>query len=716
MWKKIIALTYILFFFMIIPSAYAQVGEAEQSSTNVVVMIVPGFSMQEAEWLWMHGDKRPLWEDAAFAAMNVRSAGPYSYLNNMVSISTGKKALGIQDWNSYEIGEEVEGTPITDLMNELKSSRADTGVMHPHLYRLQQKNLQSDYRAEVGILGQTLQEGNVKRFVWGQSDTRHEAIRYGSLFTMNRNGESDGFINAIQRNPEAAFGMEMDEEIILNGMRKQQEKKRFNVVEWGDVYRLFEQKPLMEPRKFAFEYERQLIRLESFIHNLINIDSHHVWLLAPMMNQEAYDRKEQLAPVFYWNKEVEGALSSQTTRQSNLVSNMDVVPTIISSFNLPVPDSLIGHVMDVNPLESVDKQIVFLEIEEMVSIFASRGTVLSIYITSLVVLLLGAGVGIILAKGQMLWIKLIKIILIAGWSSPFWFLILTLWFHKVGVIGFLFLLTTCSLICGYIFEKLCRQAVVLIGILLFLTITVDLFLGSPLMQRSFLGYDPIIGARYYGIGNEYAGVYLITAFACLVPVLKWARKSIVVLIIISMMSFQVVMLGKNTLGTNAGATLSAGVAYLFILYLVFKRKLSFSVILLVVLLASGFSLLLLYFLQQSGSQSHIGFGFERLLEGDFLYIIDTIQRKLAMNVKIFRHSNWTQLFITSYVLGAVILWKRRLRVEGFEERVFLQGGVVASFALLVLNDSGVVAAATSMFCVVSAHYYWVLTSYQNKVA
>lgn len=33
-------------------------------------------------------------------------------------------------------------------------------------------------------------------------------------------------------------------------------------------------------------------------------------------------------------------------------------------------------------------------------------------------------------------------------------------------------------------------------------------MGGPLMKRSYLGYDPIIGARYYGIGNEFMGVYI----------------------------------------------------------------------------------------------------------------------------------------------------------------------------------------------------------------
>jgi len=38
-------------------------------------------------------------------------------------------------------------------------------------------------------------------------------------------------------------------------------------------------------------------------------------------------------------------------------------------------------------------------------------------------------------------------------------------------------------------------------------ILADTFLDNPLMRLSILGYDPIIGARFYGIGNEYMGFF-----------------------------------------------------------------------------------------------------------------------------------------------------------------------------------------------------------------
>ena len=42
----------------------------------------------------------------------------------------------------------------------------------------------------------------------------------------------------------------------------------------------------------------------------------------------------------------------------------------------------------------------------------------------------------------------------------------------------------------------------------FIILVFDSIFNSFLQQNSFLGYDPVIGARFYGIGNEYGGIIL----------------------------------------------------------------------------------------------------------------------------------------------------------------------------------------------------------------
>ncbi|MFC0472420.1 hypothetical protein ACFFHM_18520 [Halalkalibacter kiskunsagensis] len=682
---------------------------------EVLVILVPGMSFMEAEWLINNDKNTTLWQEAAIGAMNVRPDGPYSYLNNMVTMAAGAKAVGVQEWNSYEVGEEVKGIEVSEWVHQLTGTKRMTGLMHPNFHRLNQKNNEGTRGGQVGEFGELLKQAGVDRKVYGHSNTIEEEIRYGSLLAVDKQGEVSGELHqAVKSVPGAPKGIEMDSDYLINKLSTEEEKsKQFVVIEWGDLYRLYDQKYYIEDAHFIEEQSRQLLRLSSFIDRAKQ-EVNEVWLLAPMMHKKAYEDKQQLAPTFYWGEEKGGYLTSSTTRQDYVISSIDVIPTLLSAYNLPT-DQFAGNSIVRQNVGTVDKSPVLKKVNEIVLIYKSRASVLSIYISCLVVALLGAAIyGFFGMKKRQTWRYLTRLILLSALWSPFWFLALSTMVKTVGVTGFVLVLIASAFLCGYVVEKIGNSPIFWIGMMTFLLITVDILLGSPMMQRSYLGYDPIIGARYYGIGNEFAGVYLISAIMVLSPLLVNQQKKVLILCTTIMFAVVVVMLGKSTLGTNAGATLSAGLAFAFLLYRSFFTTWSWRLVMVLFSVASVGLFFLLYMLQLAGEQTHIGMAFERLLNGDVRYITDTIQRKLAMNMKIFRHSNWTQLFVTSYLLGAIILWRRRLQLIEYDKQLFLQTGVVASFTLLMLNDSGVVAAATSMFCVVSAHYYWLSVNKEEK--
>ncbi|WP_169801156.1 hypothetical protein [Halalkalibacter krulwichiae] len=677
---------------------------------KVLVLVVPGMSFNEAEWLIEH-DQAAVWKESTFGAMNVRPDGPYSYLNNMVSIASGAKAVGVQEWNSYEADEHLseKGFTASEWMYQLTGISETDGLVHPHMHRLQRKNNESTHKAQVGVFGELLMRNNIDRQVFGHSDTSEEKVRYGSLLALDRNGIVSGdFSESVQKQAGTPFGLEMNHDYLMHKLSTDVDDSQFFVVEWGDLYRLFEQQSYMEEKHFEVEWEKRLQHLSTFVSDA-QMYADEIWVIAPMMNKQAYDEKKQLAPVFYWGDQEKrgGFLTSNTTKQDYLVSSIDLIPTWLSSFGLADQVKYSGNVIKQTSVGEFDKSPVLKRVDEMVLIYKSRARVLSIYISCLVIALITAALyGFFGTRKRQLWRYITRLILLSALWSPFWFLALAGFVDQLGIAGFVLALIGGSFVSGFLVEKFSQIPIFLIGSFTFLLITIDISLGSPLMQRSYLGYDPIIGARYYGIGNEFAGVYLISAFMILQPALAGNRRKVTVILIAAMSTILTIVLGKSTLGTNAGATLAAGLAFSFLLYRVIFQSVSWKR---VVFLCGGVVsvlFLFLYMLQLTGEQTHIGVAFERLLDGDFLYIKDIIQRKMAMNLKIFRHSNWTQLFVTSYLLGAVILWRKRLQLEGQEKQLFLQTGVVSSFALLLLNDSGVVAAATSMFCVVSAHYYW----------
>ncbi|MFS8640517.1 MAG: hypothetical protein LOD90_06860, partial [Symbiobacteriaceae bacterium] len=82
-------------------------------------------------------------------------------------------------------------------------------------------------------------------------------------------------------------------------------------------------------------------------------------------------------------------------------------------------------------------------------------------------------------------------------------------------------------------------------------------------------------------------------------------------------------------------------------------------------------------------------------------MVDLVTRKAAMNVKLMRFTNWSYLFLMSVFAFALLMYRRPALVRqlerGYPETVRALTSIAAgAVAALILNDSGIVAAATLM--------------------
>lgn len=682
-----------------------------ESKQHFLLILVPDFSFHEIEAVMEYD--RNNFKSSALAAMNIRPDGNFSYLNSAVSLSSGRKGVGVLNWNSFERGESFADERVETLIERWTGSSPKEGLIHPLFHKLKEKNEQTTYKAHVGLLGEELKRNGVFRYVIGHSDKGDEKIRYGSLFTIDENGESLGDIQSfMQKNDVAPYGYEMNDEKIFTKLNEiaESNERSFVVIEWGDLARLYAQKEFMTDEQFQVQYERTLKKLVEFVDNVVDNKRHAIMLLSPMVNRKAYQEKRQLAPLLYWDpnsKANRSELYSKTTRQHRIVSNLDIAPTILNYFHINKPKEMTGSPLQWQSTNNEDRVNTLLqELELIFKIYSTRGVVLSSYISLLVLLLIGSTIFLWKKRLGILWITVGKVIILSGMTSPLWFLLLSHSLKYVGASGYILILSALSLLSGMLFEKFEKHPLVVINVLLFMIISVDLILGSPLMQRSYLGYDPVIGARFYGIGNEYAGVYITSALFIMLPLFQYRWKGYIA--IFSIFALLLIFLALPMLGTNAGATLSAAIALIFLIYILFLKERSKWIKFCIFFVLGAMSLYFLYVVQKFGTTSHIGHAMIRLLEGDFVYISDLIKRKLAMNWKVFKYSNWTQLFVTTYILIGILLWHYKDKFSSEGQKLILQTGIIASVALLLLNDSGVVAAATSMFLLVSASYYWLL--------
>ncbi|WP_096201972.1 hypothetical protein [Bacillus sp. FJAT-45350] len=705
--KRLLFLLVLFFSYIVVENVYAEVEKE-----HFLLILVPEFSFEEVEWLLNEGEEIEIWDKGSLAGVNIRPDGAYSYINSVVSLSSGSRGTGIKDWNAFMKGEYFNERLVDEVYLQWTGDYPQTDIIHPLFHKLREKNHLTTYGAEIGLVGEHLKEYGVAPFVMGNSDLSTEKVRYGSLFTIDTQGNTLGQLQeGVRDNTHAPMGVEMNEQVIIDTLLavEGENDSSFFVLEWGDFHRLYQEKENMTEGQFQTQYKERLLHLENFLSEVVT-SSRTVLFLSPMMNQQAYQQKKRLAPIWIWDNRYEGErtfLTSNTTRQSSVVSNVDVAPFILSYFGITTPLEMIGQPIVHESSPTYSQTEIVEQMDWIFTIFRTRGIVLPSYITLLVILLVGTSLFIWRNKSSERWKGVARILLVAAISSPIWLLVTPHLLKYIQVGAYFWVMTLASLITGYLFVRYLKTPLTYLGAFTFLLITIDLMNGSYFMQRSYLGYDPIIGARYYGIGNEYAGVFIVSGILMLLPILRQKNVWIKRVVIIVWTFVTLLLLGSSQLGTNAGATLAAGITGGFMLYRTFaNKKLFFLMILggttLVALI--GF----LFLLQVTGKMTHIGYAFERIFSGDFYYAFDVIKRKLAMNWKIFKYSNWTQLFVTSYILVGFVLWMQKRIVTKTAEKNVLQGSIVASVALLLLNDSGVVAAATSMFLIVAASYYWMI--------
>ena len=56
-------------------------------------------------------------------------------------------------------------------------------------------------------------------------------------------------------------------------------------------------------------------------------------------------------------------------------------------------------------------------------------------------------------------------------------------------------------------------------------ITIDSICGTYLMKNNIMSYDAIVGARYYGIGNEYEGITIASVILGLSVLIHYKKVS-----------------------------------------------------------------------------------------------------------------------------------------------------------------------------------------------
>ncbi len=401
---------------------------------------------------------------------------------------------------------------------------------------------------------------------------------------------------------------------------------------------------------------------------------------------QSTENRNHMLPVAVRGLSSDGTLSSATTRTKGLITIPDIAANIIDRFAIDKPDVFQGAKFELDPAESVDT---LEELDGRLSVIeARRLPALAILIgaallmVSLLFIVLGRRglwLGIRIAALALFWLPLVLLLVAAMNLSAGWEYALNVCVALVLSIVSVLLLPV-------------RVApIVAIGVSL-AAIVIDLTLGSQLIQVSLLGPNPVFGARFFGIGNELAGLlaasFLLGA-GLTVDVAGTKNRSLAILIMGGVFAF---ILGWTHLGADVGGVVVVVMGSVVAAVLIAEKKLSGRWVLLAVAAAALVLAVVVAADLITGGGSHLT---EQLTGSSGVGGVGlTITRRLELAYRSLTDPVVLILTVVAFALLAVGFKQRKALLQPLKDhrwagtRAGIAAALVATVVGFFINDSG----------------------------
>ncbi|MCO5319225.1 MAG: hypothetical protein M9942_12395 [Microthrixaceae bacterium] len=610
-----------------------------------------------------------------------------------------------------EPGEDYRGSPAAEEFARRTGLLPPVGsVFNFGIVSMRQLNSGLRFDSEVGALGDALGGAGVRRAViangdHGAGDLDVDYRREASIGLMDSSGIVErGRVSRtlLVEDPLAPFGTRYDNEEVAQAFASLWQGRSAVLVEASDMVRYEDVAPLVLERQ-RLDFRRQAVERSDQLLGLlledVDLERDAVVLVAPYASGETTD----LTVVAVRSPTVSGGLlSSGTTRRDGFVQTVDIAPSILSLFDLGVPSSMEGTVMQrVGGAASLDQRSGDLIEAARAAVFRDRtlGGASVVFVVAQVALWVLA-VWTLMKPGA----RLRTFVEVASLGVllflPMTFMAGAFPFHRSGTASWWVFVLGSSAVLAVVIQASTRRYLVdpLLVTLGFLVafLSVDVLAGGPLQFNTVFGYTPTVAGRFNGLGNpafsmlSAAGIILSALVAHRVPG-RAGRYAAVALL-----GWCVVLDGAPMLGADVGGALSlvpaAGVTAWMLLGWRIRLRTVVVGALVTIAVVVGFGLLDLT--RPAAEQTHLG----RLLAdigtngaGAFETVV---LRKLDANLSVLTSSVWTLMLPVVFAAVAFVMywapWRIRTISERIpEERAALAGLVVAMVLGFALNDSGI---------------------------
>lgn len=694
----------------------AQPAVAGKSHRPVIVVVANHLSLDDlvtagpnAGHLMQHG---------AVALVNTGPDRKQATEARYLAMAAGFRAEPPRDDASfYQSDEVVQGRGAAEVYeNRMGRSAPKGSAVCLGLPRLLRANKQPAFRAEsIGLIGDAFRSAlGGRTAVVGNSDTFEEQGRASALLAMDRHGVVDAGLFESRDLSASVSKLLADHSLV--------------VVDFGDFNRLEAAREDMTDQAYGKARLRCLRDLDLLMGRLSSLRA--TLILCSPSRAQSKGRWSNLTPMLVFTDNARpGLLMSATTRTPGLISNIDIAPTIIRSAGLEVPDFVTGR-----PAESVqmDSQAVVAGLQRMERI-ASRNYAFQIP----VLVVIGALVIVLamLSEAAVRWNRLsgirrmLRSALLASLALPAAFLLVDglegdglLRYFATLAAGVMVVLGASYLIARILFRRPAGMpaAVMLLTSALILG---DVLTGAKLLRWSIISCDPIMGLRYYGIGNEYMGGLI--GCAMLAPILMFGGKPkerpsmITQAIVFVWFAFVAFVIGYPMLGANVGGVITAvaafGAALMILAGMRIRGRHIAGLLALSCLVVAVFALVD----ARAVGGSHLGraISLARMYGWDWLGYL--IAGKLLMHIGILTlpQAYWPLLVGIPFL----VIYGRRVKSEAESAgdnalyRIGLPATLVGAGAAFFFNDSGIVPAAFMAALLVITMMHQRLSELHNEI-
>ena len=741
--KRIIACLALLVALTIGLAAPAHVAGAAEGASRVVLVLAPYLKWDDVDPAvapTIYG----LAEAGAVGNINLRSRSRIvtesTPLQGALTFSSGSWAaadpLAPQP---HDVDEYYEGGSALDAFVRMTGrDAAGYDIVFLGLPRTVRLNeTASTLAVKLGAIGQAISDAGGTTAALGNSDAGYEVRgvwrnRPAAAVAMDADGRvAAGTVSSdlLVNDPDAPFGFATD----MTAFAEAYERIRadldaagdpsFVVLDAGDPHRAHEVAIDVSPEVAEVHRRNAVGTVDAVVAlALESLPDDGVLMVLPQVLAEEPGTVTGLGPAVVYGRGWSGYLTSSSTQRAGLVTNLDVAATVLTELGIEVPVHVLGNAMSADETAlGADARIGELASAgaTAVAVDTAKPAIVNGFIAATTLVLLVCTVVLLRARR---WpertVRLVssagrRLMLLALAVPPASLLMFVLdsspsTTTEVYAAFFATLVGIWAL--GLLLEALAgpRMPVVVLSLATVAVIAVDQLLGAPLSFTSFLGYSPLLGARYYGLGNESAAIMFgaaVIGFALLLDEYRgagWTRAAglwgfpLLGLVVVAVAAAP--MLGANVAVAIWGV---AGFAATWVIYN--RIRVSWRVVVAAAVIAALFIAVFSFIdlSAETGSRSHLARAWESMAKGGIAELWLIIVRKAETNLRVLTRTNWSWVLVAVLGFLAFMRWRPQGDFAATLEEnpgysAGMAGCLIGGLVAFVTEDSGIVIPALMM--------------------